>query len=196
MPAVRKVRPAALVTAVACSTLTACKAVGPDFERPHARWLEDWRDSSITTATTGLPTPDKPPRDDWWRNFNDSTLDRLIDEAQRQNPSVRTAGLRIMEARAQLGIARSGSYPQVQQLTSDALLIGQDRSDGPSTSGESYSAGFLVGWEIDFWGRFRPAIEMHCLCSTGRTDACWPCICSRVAPAMSRRRRRFCRGSR
>ena len=33
------------------------------------------------------------------------------------NPDVRTAGLRIMEARAQLGIAGSALYPQVQQAT-------------------------------------------------------------------------------
>jgi NodT family efflux transporter outer membrane factor (OMF) lipoprotein len=160
MPGVRKVRLAALASALAGSTLlTACKSVGPDFSRPHSEWLDNWRDASTQTVAEGLPTPGKPLPDDWWRNFNDEVLDELIAEAQRMNPGVRTAGLRIMEARAQLGIARSGLYPQLQQLTVDALVAGQKRADEPSTSGESYSAGLVVGWEIDFWGKFRRGIE-------------------------------------
>ena len=48
-------------------------------------------------------------------------LDHLVAEAQRVNPNVRTAGMRIMEARAQLGIAGSTLYPQVQQATGEVL---------------------------------------------------------------------------
>ena len=160
MPGARTVRLVAVATTLAgCTLVTACRSVGPDFARPDSTWLDDWQDPSTKAATAGLPTPDKPPPDDWWRNFNDPILDQLIVEAQRTNPGVRTAGLRIMEARAQLGIARSGLYPQVQQLTGDALHAGENRMEGPSTSGESYSAGFIVGWEIDFWGKFRRSIE-------------------------------------
>ena len=62
----------------------------------------------------------------WWRDFNDPVLDQLIDEAQRVNPNVRTAGLRIMEARAQLGIAGSTLYPQVQQATGELLWVARE----------------------------------------------------------------------
>jgi outer membrane protein TolC len=54
-------------------------------------------------------------------------LDRLVAEALRANPNVRTAGLRIMEARAQLGIAGSSLYPQVQQATGDVLWAGEHK---------------------------------------------------------------------
>jgi NodT family efflux transporter outer membrane factor (OMF) lipoprotein len=149
-----------LVTALAwCALLTACQSVGPDFVRPDSAWLDAWQDPSTEAATAGLPKPDQPPPDDWWRNFNDPVLDQLLAEAQRLNPGVRTAGLRIMEARAQLGIAGSGRYPQVQQLTGDALSAGEQRTGEPSTSVESYSVGLFVGWEIDFWGKFRRGIE-------------------------------------
>ncbi len=86
-------------------------------------------------------------------------LDQLIAEAQRANPSVRTAGLRIMEARAQLGIAGSTLYPQVQQATADVLRAGEKRAGGRDTSATSFSAGFQIGWELDFWGKFRRSIE-------------------------------------
>jgi outer membrane protein, multidrug efflux system len=160
MPGTRKGHLAVLATALAgCTLCTACQSVGPDFARPDSAWLDGWQDASIKAATAGLPKPEQSPPDDWWRNFNDPILDQLIAEAQRTNPDVRTAGLRIMEARAQLGIARSGLYPQVQQLTGEALLAGEQTTGQPSTSGGSYSAGFVVGWEIDFWGKFRRGIE-------------------------------------
>ena len=75
------------------------------------------------------------------------------------NPNVRTAGLRIMEARAQLGIARSTLYPQVQQAIGDALWAGEERSKGKDISALSFRAGLGIGWEIDFWGKFRRSIE-------------------------------------
>ena len=76
------------------------------------------------------------------------------------NPNVRTAGLRIMEARAQLGIAGSALYPQVQQVTGEVLRVGQQQSRRPRhrRSGAS-TPGFDIGWEIDFWGKFRRSIE-------------------------------------
>ena len=81
------------------------------------------------------------PDDEWWQVFNDPALDAVVAEAQRSNPSVRVAGARIIEARAQLGIAGSGLYPQLQQLNGEALWVGQDTSDGPAVSYGSYGLG-------------------------------------------------------
>ncbi len=89
-------------------------------------------------------------------------LERLIAEADAHNADLKIAGLRVMEARAQLGIALSGRYPQVQQITGDVLYGGEKHSGGshPHSGGFlQYSAGFSVGWELDFWGRFSRAIE-------------------------------------
>ena len=84
---------------------------------------------------------------------------RLVAEAQRVNPNVRTAGLRIMEARAQLGIAGSALYPQAQQATSDLLWVGEQRTGASDTSAATLGVGFQIGWELDFWGKFRRGIE-------------------------------------
>ena len=161
MPGTRQGHLAVLATALAGGTLlTACQSVGPDFVRPDSAWLDDWQDASTEAATAGLPKPDQPPPDDWWRNFNDPILDQLIAEAQRLNPGVRTAGLRIMEARAQLGIASSRRYPQVQQLTGDAFWAGEQKTGGAVDFGAKATVSVLfVGWEIDFWGKFRRGIE-------------------------------------
>src|SRR4029453_3493531 len=97
--------------------------------------------------------------DQWWREFGDAVLEKLVEEAQRLNPGVRTAGLRILEARAQLGIADSGLYPQLQQLGGDGLWVGTKQSDGPARTSWIGSAGLNVGWELDFWGKFRRGVE-------------------------------------
>ena len=86
-------------------------------------------------------------------------LDQFVAEAQRANPNVRTAGLRIMEARAQLGIAGSTLYPQVQQATGDVLWAARAQARRTRHQRGALSAGFQVGWELDFWGKFRRGIE-------------------------------------
>ena len=131
--------------------------VGPDFTRPDVPWLGGWSGGSLKSL--GVQTGQRPQNEDWWGNFNDPVLDRLVAEAQRLNPGARTAGLRIMEARAQLGIAGSALYPQLQQVSGEVLRTGQRQSGGPDTAFSAYSAGFDIGWELDFWGRFRRGIE-------------------------------------
>ncbi len=160
MPQRRRVRPPASLTAVAASLLLcACTAVGPDFKRPDVPWLADWQPPSQTPPATVPPPQRRAPDDQWWRHFNDPALDQLVAEAQRLNPGVRTAGMRIMEARAQLGIAGSALYPQLQQLSGEVLRVGQQQSGGPDATFTAYSTGLAIGWELDFWGKFRRGVE-------------------------------------
>jgi NodT family efflux transporter outer membrane factor (OMF) lipoprotein len=140
--------------------LAACTTVGPDFKRPTVPWLDSWTGGSLKTLNEDARVPRAPQQyPEWWRYFNDPVLDRLVAEAQRVNPNVRTAGLRIMEARAQLGIAGSTLYPQVRQATGAALWGSEIRRGGPDFNAVSANAGFQVGWELDFWGKFQRSIE-------------------------------------
>jgi outer membrane protein TolC len=64
----------------------------------------------------------------------------------------------VIEARAQLGIAQSGRYPQLQQIGASPLHR-RSQSGGRNPLGITVPTGFDVGWELDFWGRFSRAIE-------------------------------------
>ncbi len=139
--------------------LGACSTVGPDFERPQVPWLADWTGGSLKSLAAEPHGPRTRQTQQWWRNFNDPVLDQLIAEAQRVNPTVRTAGLRIMEARAQLGVANSTRYPQAQQATGELLSVGAQRAGAPDSSEASFSAGLSISWELDFWGKFKRSIE-------------------------------------
>ena len=138
--------------------LGACTMVGPDFVRPKVPWLGEWSSEGLQQAERGK-VRSRPVTDEWWRNFNDAALDRLVAEAQVMNRDVRTAGMRIMEARAQLGIARSGLYPQLNQLSASVLRTGTRSSSGPSTALWAYAASYEVAWELDLWGKYRRGIE-------------------------------------
>ena len=52
----------------------------------------------------------------WWEVFQDPALTRLVDQVYRQDLNQQIAGLRILEARAQLGIAVGLQYPQSQSF--------------------------------------------------------------------------------
>nr|WP_041770934.1 TolC family protein [Pseudomonas resinovorans] len=139
--------------------LAGCVRVGPDFQSPREPWVEHWNSTALEQMSRSRPQPDFLR---WWEVFADPTLDALIAEADAYNSSLEIAGLRVMEARAQLGIALSGRYPQLQQASADSLYVDQRQSGGRNPQDRHFwqhSVGFDIGWELDFWGRFSRAIE-------------------------------------
>jgi NodT family efflux transporter outer membrane factor (OMF) lipoprotein len=133
--------------------------VGPNFERPgtevSAEWLEAG-DKRVTTAPSGYR--------DWWSAFDDPILDRVIARAYRENLSLRIAGLRVLAARAQLGIAAGEFYPQTQQSFGSLQYNRPSNRSAATTAGitpEFWQSeiGFSASWELDFWGKFRRSIE-------------------------------------
>jgi len=142
--------------------LNGCTTLGPDYQEPEVGWLDEWE-----TALYGqMGTPEAQSEIDlrfWWRLFDDPALNQLIELAKQENPSLRIAGLRILESRAQLGIAGSTLYPQVQQLGGAVDYVNTRQNGGglpdDNQSFVDYQVGFNLGWELDFWGRFRRGIE-------------------------------------
>lgn len=130
--------------------LCSCSALGPDYTQPDApvgsNWLEI-EDPALTNESSADPK--------WWHTaFLDSDLDQLIEEALEQNLTVRAAGLRVLQSQQQLAIAIGNQYPQQQQFTGSA-----SRQKSTGTTFNNYNLGFNVGWEVDFWGRFRRQVE-------------------------------------
>lgn len=162
-----KAYPARMSRLLLCAAvgLSGCVRLGPDFQSPTQPWVEHWNTPALALASQQQTQPDSRQ---WWHVFTDPVLDHLIAEADAHNADLEVAGLRVMEARAQLGIALSGRYPQVQQVSADSAYVKRRQwgGDNPQDSHLwQHSAGFDVGWELDFWGRFSRAIES--------ADAAW-----------------------
>ena len=145
--------------------LSGCVRLGPDFQLPPLPWAASWKSQPLAQASLQKTQPDSRQ---WWHVFTDPVLDHLIAEADAHNADLEVAGLRVMEARAQLGIAMSGLYPQLQQVNGSSLYVDRNQWGGTlpkDTNLWQHSASFDLGWELDFWGRFSRAIES--------ADAAW-----------------------
>ena len=129
--------------------LAGCSAVGPEYERPEVSLNPEWLDAELEQFET---TPAELLN--WWETLNDPVLNDLISTAIVQNNSIRIAGLRVLEAEAQLGIAKGSRFPQTQAIGGNASY-----TDNGDLSQESYSLGASISWEIDFWGRFSHGVE-------------------------------------
>lgn len=156
----RRVPVRARVAAAALATLAgACAPLGPDFQEPSPAWLSDWQPELYGRAVEDAQAQGLGR---WWARFEDPVLGELIATARRENPGLRAAGLRVLESRALQGIATGLQYPQVQQISADGALVYRE-SDGGLNEGErdfrTGDAAFQLGWELDFWGRFRRGIE-------------------------------------
>jgi len=90
----------------------------------------------------------------WWRIFNDPTLNKIINIAYKQNLDLKSAGLRILQARAILGITTGYNYPQKQTISGKVLSIKNGENEFASSN-----LSFDVGWEIDIWGKYAREIE-------------------------------------
>jgi NodT family efflux transporter outer membrane factor (OMF) lipoprotein len=133
--------------------------VGPDFTRPQARVSQTWLEASDQRVKTG-----PVEYSNWWRVFDDPVLDQLIAQAYDENLSLKIAGVRVLEARAQLGIAAGGLFPQTQQAFGYLQYnrVSESAPQALFSSDLNYrqaEIGLLASWELDFWGKFRRAIE-------------------------------------
>jgi NodT family efflux transporter outer membrane factor (OMF) lipoprotein len=103
------------------------------------------------------PTPQPDP--EWWKVFQDPVLDGFIETARLHNNNLQIAGLRVLEARAQLGIATGQLYPQTQALGGEATYVSPSDNGLVSQNYWQYGIAASASWELDFWGRFRRGIE-------------------------------------
>jgi NodT family efflux transporter outer membrane factor (OMF) lipoprotein len=135
-----------------------CTLVGPDYVKPTAPEAKEWLESAD-------PKIESKEADfsDWWTVFKDPVVNDLIEAAYQQNLTLQIAGLRIYEARAQLGIAFGFQYPQTQQALGSAS-INQISKNAPNSAGadryySSFDIGLDAAWELDVWGKFRRAVQ-------------------------------------
>ena len=146
------------LSALVSFLFAACTTLGPDFETPDSDVSEEWidiEDNNVTSEPSDVA--------DWWKVFNDPILDSLITSAYKQNLTLQIAGLRVLEARAQLGIAKGSLYPQLQQARGGATYNSISENSANTSFGDlnywDFDAGFDASWELDFWGKFRRGIE-------------------------------------
>lgn len=133
--------------------------VGPDYRRPDVTMPSAYRGAGTAAP---MPAPALSFGDlVWWQLFQDPGLQELIRTALAANYDLQVAVSRILQAQAQVTIARSQQFPTVN-AQADAPYTGYvGNSRPPSTPAQAFSpeGGLTLGWELDLWGKFRRATE-------------------------------------
>jgi outer membrane protein, multidrug efflux system len=149
MSGLRMLSVALAAFAGACSTMPS--------ERPEPGLLPAaWRDAPVG-ADVQLT--------DWWRQFDDPALDRLVAEALANGPTVQLAALRVTEARAvshstitrylpELNAVARGNYTRAIEGPISSIPGAPGAGDPEQMTG---SYGAEVSWEIPLFARIEAA---------------------------------------
>lgn len=139
--------------------LSGCAAVGPNFSLPESKVDNEW---------INYKAPDVPQSDqfqvEWWEQFEDDILNRLIEAAKENSPTLQSAGVKVVQFLAQYDIDVGNLYPQTQVIDGvvDYERLSSDLIDAvPGLDRDLFtdSLEFKASWELDVWGKFRRNIE-------------------------------------
>ncbi len=129
--------------------------MGPNYKRPAVDVPQTFQGSSPHAPDSAVSFGDEK----WWKVFQDPELQSLIRAALKQNFDVRIAATHILEAQAQLGIAKGNQLP-----AAGVILAGNNQRDSRSRFFSAYDTSYTelglgMQWDLDFWGKYRRATE-------------------------------------
>jgi NodT family efflux transporter outer membrane factor (OMF) lipoprotein len=146
----------ALLLAASAATLAACSTM------PHERPTPPPVPAAFPGSDMGAPGAiSEASLTDWWKGFNDPTLDRLVAEGLERSPNVRLALLRLKQARAQNVQTLGAFLPSIDAVGRGSYTRGVQ---GPPPIGANArdetgigAYGASVSWEIPLFARVQAA---------------------------------------
>lgn len=149
------------LTAAASSALLAACAVGPKAsvaDLPVTGTGAFVGSASPTVSTAAA-------RDDWWRLYEDPTLDALIQQAFAENNQLEAAFANLRAVRASLSEARVGRFPttttsaQAQRSRASAATVQGLPAGQDAPEIDTYDVGIQAAYEVDLFGRVESTIR-------------------------------------
>lgn len=132
--------------------------VGPNYKEPKKQVAAHWAKKNATVKETAFKDTK------WWNEFHDPVLTSIINQGYHNNLSLQSAGVKVLQARAQLAQSVGNLYPQQQQMVGNYTYnrIGGSSFQQilPSTF-DTALLGFSANWELDFWGKYRRAVQAN-----------------------------------
>jgi multidrug efflux system outer membrane protein len=146
-----------LTTLFALGLFLAGCTVGPNYKRPNTDVPSAYR--RPTTTESADASTQSLGEQKWWEVFQDEELQKLIRTALQQNFDARIAATRVLEAQAQVGLARANQLPT---LDVSGTGTGQRNPAVGPIPAYNFNYGRVVAnaaWDVDFWGKYRRATE-------------------------------------
>lgn len=132
--------------------------VGPDYKEPNKPVAAHWAKKNASVKETSFKDTK------WWDEFHDPILNSIIYQGYHNNVSLQAAGVKVLQARAQLAQSVGQLYPQQQALTGNYTYNRIGGSSLQTVLPQSFDTallGFSANWELDFWGKYRRAIQSN-----------------------------------
>jgi multidrug efflux system outer membrane protein len=160
--------------AIALAAIPLGCSVGPNFTRPDPHVPPRWSPASASSSVNTEPQAVV----NWWTTFQEPMLVSLIERSTASNLDLRSAVLRITEARAEREVASAAFWPQIDANTSftrqrlsettttgaqftkfgSVKIPGVPSSSFPNPYNQ-FQLGGSASWEIDLFGRVRRSVE-------------------------------------
>lgn len=138
----------------------------PVLEAPDIDVPSGFKEDAAADAARWKPAQpaEAQPRGEWWKAFNDSTLNRLIDDATAANANLAAAAARVRQARAIAGIFEAERIPNVnvefgpQRGRASAVSLGlpQGTEVAPVTA---WQGRLTASYEVDLFGRVAASVN-------------------------------------
>ncbi|HWX38955.1 MAG TPA: efflux transporter outer membrane subunit [Candidatus Sulfotelmatobacter sp.] len=131
--------------------------VGPNYNRPNVNVPNEYR--TLEPAGASALSSQSLGDQKWAEVFQDEKLQQLIHTALQQNYDARIAAARVLEAEAQVGLARANQLPTLNVTASGT---GQHNPATGPIPAYTFTFGRIVAnaaWDADFWGKYRRGTE-------------------------------------
>lgn len=105
-----------------------------------------------------------PVEDQWWKSFEDPTLDKIIEIGIKNNYNIAMAATRMAIARQSVNSAKANYYPSV------GLNLGWTKArqsgnttpiSGPAQTVDYFSVGVAALWQVDLFGKISESVKQN-----------------------------------
>jgi len=143
------------ITAAACAVLAGCAGIP---QKPQAVPLPTRAPLSDLAGHGGWPAAQ------WWKKYDDATLDQLIDMALESSPALGTARARFDSARQSVRIAGSASGAKVDAVAdANRDRFSENGVFSPRLLGfaayDLYDLGLQASYTFDWWDKQKDTVE-------------------------------------
>lgn len=142
--------------------LGACMNLGPNYEVPKDALVNAPLAQGPIAGADHAPVSQGAVPNDWWRLYDDPTLDQLVQQALESNTSLRVAAANLARSRAALEVANeqggfsgnaSAGFQRAQESAEQYLLFSKLPVENLG------DVGINVSYEIDLFGKLRRGVQ-------------------------------------
>ncbi|WP_150626799.1 efflux transporter outer membrane subunit [Pandoraea captiosa] len=148
--------------AATAALMVGCTTVGPDYRLPDSAAMRSPdANGALADGSQRAVSLDAVP-DDWWRLYDDPTLDALVKQALAANSNVRAALANVQRAIAMYHEVESENLPQggVQAEALRAQISGESFLKEEKLPVANLAVATLgISYQIDFFGKLARADE-------------------------------------